>query len=307
MRTASDAWRDVLVLAKPGIVQMVAITGAVGFTLSLLASTPPMGVLATVLTALACLVGIVLSAAGANTLNQAMEHRRDARMRRTHARPIPAGNVSPRVAWTVGLLESFVGVGVLLLATGLAPALVSATIIATYLAWYTPLKPRTTWSTLVGALPGALPPLIGWTAAQGGALDTLASPSGWALVAIVFVWQMPHFLAIAWMYREDYAKGGYKVLPVADTTGVRTGVEAVLWAALLIPVSLAPALWTGHVVGPVAVLTAAIAGVLFLKQAVGFLRERSDAKAKRLFFASIIYLPVVLVALVADALVQALL
>ena len=286
---------------------MVAITGAVGFTLSLLASAPPMGTFAIVLTAIGTLVGIAISAAGANTLNQAIEHRRDARMRRTQARPIPVGVISPSKAWTIGLAESVLGVLVLLIVAGLAPALVSATIIVTYLAWYTPLKPRTTWSTLVGAFPGALPPLIGWTAAQGGAFSTLLSPSGWALVAIVFVWQMPHFLAIAWMYRHDYADGGYKVLPVADASGVRTGVEAVMWAALLIPVSLAPAVWTGHVVGPVAVIATVIAGLLFLAKAIRFLIARDDASAKRLFFASIIYLPVVLVALVADALVLALL
>ncbi|MEM1423446.1 MAG: heme o synthase, partial [Planctomycetota bacterium] len=249
----------------------------------------------------------VLSAAGANTLNQAIGHRRDARMRRTHERPIPVGSITPRIAWSVGIAESVAGVLILLLFAGVAPALVSATIILTYLAWYTPLKPVTSWSTLVGAIPGALPPLIGWTAAQGGSFATLLSAGGWALVAIVFVWQMPHFLAIAWLYRDDYEQGGYRVLPVADRGGVRTGVEAVLWAALLIPVSLAPALWTGNVVGPVAVLIAVLAGLLFLHKAVGFLRERTDARAKKLFFASIIYLPVVLVALVADALVHALL
>ncbi|GAB4553528.1 MAG: heme o synthase [Phycisphaerales bacterium] len=303
----ASTWRDVLTLAKPGIVQMVAITGAVGFTLSLLASRQAMGLAAVTLVALGTLIGIVLSAAGANTLNQAIEHERDARMRRTSARPIPLGTIAPVQAWVVGIAESVLGVLALLLLAGPAPALVSATIIITYLAWYTPLKPRTSWSTLVGAFPGALPPLIGWTAAQGGAMETLLTPAGWALVAIVFVWQMPHFLAIAWLYRADYEQGGYRVLPVSDRAGVRTGVEAVLWAALLIPVSLAPALWTGHVVGPVAVVIAVLGGVLFLRHAVRFLRERTDARAKKLFFASIIYLPVVLVALVADALVHALL
>ncbi len=304
---ASGIWRDVRALAKPGIVQMVTITGAIGFTLGVLSLGAPGGIEHVAVVSLGTLIGIIVSAAGANTLNQAIEHPRDARMRRTQSRPIPLGEMSPAGAWAIGLTESILGVLILLLLAGPAPALVSATIIVTYLGWYTPLKPRTSWSTLIGAFPGALPPLIGWTAAAGGGLSTLWSPAGWALVAIVFVWQMPHFFAIAWMYREDYAKGGYRVLPVEDPSGLRTGVESVLWAALLIPISLAPALWTDQVVGPVAVGIAIVLGLWFLSKAVAFLRERSDARAKKLFFASIIYLPIVLVALVADALVRTLL
>ena len=314
--TTRTGWRDsalgvrfsqALTLAKPGIVQMVAVTGAVGFTLGALSSEGARAADVVVISALGCLVGIVLSAAGANTLNQAIEHRRDAQMRRTRSRPVPSGAMSPSSAWTIGIGESMLGIAILLVACGVGPALVSLVTILTYLFWYTPLKPRTSWSTLVGAFPGALPPLIGWSAASGGDLASLASLSGWALVAIVFVWQMPHFLAIAWMYREDYARGGHRVLPVTDPTGVRTAVEAVLWAALLVPVSLAPALWTDGVVGPVAVAIAMVAGLMFLVRAIGFLRERTDARARKLFFASIIYLPVVLVALVGDAAVLAIL
>lgn len=299
--------RRVVALSKPGIVQMVTITSAVGFALGLLSTSQLGSIEAVALTAFGCLIGVMVSAAGANTLNQAIEHKRDALMRRTSGRPVPVGAVSPSMAWGIGIAESAVGVGILWVLAGPAPALVSLTTILTYLAWYTPLKPRTSWSTVVGAFPGALPPLIGWSAATGGAVDTLWALGGWALVAIVFVWQMPHFLAIAWMYREDYARGGYRVLPVEDPTGVRTGVEAVLWAALLIPVSLAPALWMGDVVGPVAVLIAVVLGVMFLLRAVRFLRERTDQSARSLFFGSIIYLPIVLVALVGDAVVLALL
>lgn len=300
-------WRLALALAKPGIVQMVTITAAVGFTLGALTPGTSMTLEHAAIVAFGCALGVVLSAAGANSLNQAMEHRRDARMRRTEKRPIPIGGLSPALAWTIGLTESALGLLALFAFTGPAPALVSLVIIVTYLSWYTPLKPRTTWSTLVGAFPGALPPLIGWSAAVGGGLESLASPAGWALVAIVFVWQMPHFLAIAWMYKDDYARGGYRVLPVEDPSGLRTGIEAVLWSALLIPVSLAPAIWTDGVVGPVAVVIALVLGVMFLRRAFLFLEERSHARAKRLFFASIIYLPVVLLALVGDAAVSALL
>ncbi len=300
---AATAWE----LGKPGIVQMVTITSVVGFIVAALGGVGPLKGMGLALPALGMLVGTVLSAAGANALNQAIEHERDARMQRTAGRPIPSGRMSVGTAWIVGLGYCTVGVAVLGLMAGLAPALVALVTILSYLAVYTPLKPKTTLATVIGAVPGALPPLIGWTAAAGGQVSALADLGGWALFTIVFVWQMPHFLAIAWMYREDYARGGYRVLPVADPNGRRTGFEAVIWAALLIPVSLSPAIWAGGIIGPVAVVLVMLLGVFFFLRAVAFLFAHDDPSARRLFLASIIYLPVVLVVLVCDAAVHAML
>ena len=298
--SASTLWRDAVEMAKPGIVQMVTITAAVGFVLAAMASGAALSG-GFFVAALGVLVGTILSASGANTLNQAMEHHRDERMLRTRSRPIPAGRVSVAAAVTIGLLESVVGTLVLWALAGPAPALVSAVTIASYLLVYTPMKPLSTLSTIVGAVPGALPPLIGWTAAQGGSLGSILQPGGWSLVMIVFVWQMPHFLAIAWMYREDYARGGYRVLPVVDRQGLRTGLAAVAWAAALIPVALAPALWTGGAVGVVSTVIGVVLGVAFAAMALRFAIRRTSKAARQLFFASIIYLPVVLLVIVGDA------
>jgi len=264
-----------------------------------------------VLAVLGCIVGTALSAAGANAINQWMERDRDFQMPRTAKRPLPQGRVSPAMVLGVGLLLAVVGLAILVLLNNVAAASLSLACLLVYVLIYTPLKPRTSWSTVVGAIPGALPPLIGWCAASpASAVDptgfaALAQPAGWTLFALMFAWQMPHFMAIAWMYREDYAKGGYRVLPVLDPDGSRTSRSVALWSALLIPITLSPAWFMPESLGVVYVLAAAITGGAFIGLVSGFILARDRATARRLFFASIIQLPLLLGAMVVEALTRA--
>lgn len=294
---------DVVELTKPRITKMVLVTTGVGFALPALAR--PWGGVELAVTALACVVGTALSASGSSALNQWMERERDGAMHRTRNRPLPAGRMTARAALLVGLASSLLGVLTLALLVNTAAAAVSLATIVTYLLVYTPLKPVTPLATLVGAVPGALPPLIGWAAAAGGseaaAWASLGQAGGWSLFLIMLVWQIPHFLAIAWMHRADYARGGYRVLPVVDPTGERTSWSALMWAVALVPVSLAPVRLLPVSLGWGYVVVAAGAGGLFTLAVARFAWSRSDAHARAAFFASIIYLPLVLVAMVADA------
>jgi protoheme IX farnesyltransferase len=292
-------WRDVLALTKPGIVRMVAVTVAVGFAVRW-ATMPVGGPLDMGLALVMCLIGAGLSAAGANALNQAIEAPRDAQMRRTRERPVASGRMAPTRGLLLGVLMSFLGVAVLATVSGPAPAAVSAATILLYVCIYTPLKPVTALNTIVGAVPGALPPLIGWAAASVGPWRGMNEPGGWTLFALMFVWQVPHFLAIAWKYREDYARGGHAVLPVVDPSGVRTAWAAMVWALALVPVSLAPVVAMPGRVGLVYVVVATVAGLMFAWSGVRFARTLADREARALFFGSIAYLPVVLITLVAD-------
>ena len=181
------------------------------------------------------LLGTALLAAGASALNQLLERDYDARMRRTEDRPLPSGRMTPEAALIIGGVCAGAGVIWLALAVNQLTAMLGALTLASYLFVYTPLKRLTTLNTAVGAIPGALPPLMGWTAARGE-----VTGEGWALFAILFFWQLPHFLAIAWMYREDYARAGFVMLPVADPTGARTGKQALSHTLGLLPVSLCP-------------------------------------------------------------------
>ncbi|MEE8217874.1 MAG: heme o synthase, partial [Vicinamibacteria bacterium] len=202
------AARDWLALTKPRITTLVIFTTLVGFVTS---SPDPVPVLPL----LWALVGTGCVAAGASVLNQVIERRTDALMLRTRTRPLPAGRMTPRDATLFGALLSVIGLGMLLWGSGPLAAAVAVATLVSYLAVYTPLKRRTPLATLVGAVPGALPPVIGWAAAQGS-LDGGA----FVLFAILFLWQIPHFLAIAWLYRDDYARGGLPMLPVVDREGV---------------------------------------------------------------------------------------
>lgn len=239
--------------------------------------------------------GTALVAAGAACLNQLYERDTDALMFRTRLRPLPDGRLSPAEARLFG-----VGVGAsgLVMLAGLAnlyaAALATATLIV-YLGIYTPMKRRSPAATLVGAIPGALPPLIGWVAARGS-----ITSGGLALFAIVFLWQIPHFMAIAWLYRADYGKAGFPMLPVIEPTGRRTGRQAVIYAAALLPASLVPS--AIGMSGRLYFGVAAALGVLFLALAVRFARERTDRTARALFYASIIYLPLLWIALIANKL-----
>jgi protoheme IX farnesyltransferase len=295
-------------LTKPRITRLVAITSGVGFILGAVVQTWEPRDLA--FRGAACVVGTMLSASGANALNQWWERERDAVMPRTCARPLPQARVTPGQALWVGLGLGVVGVG-LLACIGLTPALVSLVTILIYVLLYTPLKPVTTVNTLIGAVPGALPPLIGWTAAATGnalyggwaGLRPLVDAGGWSLFMLMFVWQIPHFLAIAWMYREDYAKGGYRMLPISDPDGRRTASTIVLWAVLLIPATVAPAVLMHDRLGMTSVVVASLTGIAYAAMAFRLWRTREIKDARRVFFASIMHLPLLLMVMVGDALV----
>jgi len=298
--------RDAVALTKPGITRLVTITAAVGFALAALEGAWSAWRLLALSTA--ALAGTALCAAGANALNQVAERKADARMPRTSQRPIPAGRLSPAQGLTVALGCSFTGLAVLALFVGLAPATVAAATILLYIAAYTPSKQVTMLSTVIGAVPGALPTLIGFAAARPEAgFAALASPAAWALFLVLFTWQMPHFLAIAWMHREGYACAGFRVLSVGDESGARTAWVSLVWTAALVAATLLAPLATPAVSGWIAIPAAALLGGLFLRAAARFVRSRTRKRARALFLLSILHLPVYLAALTLDGLLSTLL
>jgi protoheme IX farnesyltransferase len=303
-RRSGSVVRALIETTKPGITRLVTITAMVGFALSALAHEP-LSYVSLAVFGIGTLVGTAMSASGANALNQWYEASRDARMKRTCARPIPAGRVpATTILWFGGVL-SLLGALILALTCGPIPAGVSLACVISYVLIYTPMKPASAWSTLVGAVPGALPPLIGWTAAAplSGA-GALIEPGGIALVTLMMVWQIPHFMAIAWMYRDDYARGGMRMLPVIDPSGVRTASVVLLTGVLLLLVTVATPLTMPGVLGPVSLAVGAITGLGFLWLCVRLARERTTGAAKRVFFASIIHLPVLLLVMVGEAFVR---
>lgn len=282
---------------------MVTITAGVGFAMAAVSRAwQPTDL---IVAAIGCLTGTALSAAGANALNMWMERRRDSLMHRTASRPLPSGRLTARAALLTGVSLCIVGIGALWAACGPCPAAISAATIITYLSLYTPSKPLTPLSTLIGAVPGALPPLIGWAAGSSQGWAALIEPGGWSLFLIMFVWQVPHFLAIAWLYRDDYARGGHRVMPVLDPTGRHTAATILIWTACLIPVLLWPVVAMPHVAGPVYGVTALVGGLAFLVYAVRFARTRARTDAKAAFLASVVMLPLVLISMVAESLVRA--
>ena len=283
-------WLDFVELTKPRIALMVLFTVAIGAMLA----TPAVPDVALLVNTL---IGTGLVAAGASALNQLLERRSDAQMQRTENRPLPAGRLQPMEVLFFGLALSTGGL-VWLAVTGRHPiaAAVAAVTHLSYVFVYTPLKSRTTMNTLVGAVPGALPPIIGWTSVTG-TLDWQAA----AIFLIVFLWQVPHFLAIAWIYREDYARAGLKMLPVADADGALTGRQMVLYCLALMPVSLLPVLHqkAGWIYG----LGAVALGLLFLAAAIGFSANHTNARARRVLRASLVYLPALLALMLLEAFV----
>jgi protoheme IX farnesyltransferase len=265
---------------------MVVLTTAAGFLLA--APRPLPWVLLW-----HALLGTALVASGASALNQVVERHTDARMRRTANRPLQAGRLEVNRALTFGLMISIVGVVYLALLVNWLTALLGALTLGSYVFIYTPLKRRSSLSTLVGAIPGAAPPVMGCAAATGR-LDLLAG----ILFAILFLWQMPHFLAIAWLYRSDYELGGFPMLTVGRLRGARTARQMMLYAGALIPVSILPNVFgfsgLPYFVGALAL------GLVFLGYCVGFSRQHSARAARRLLLASVVYLPVVLLLMVAD-------
>ena len=239
------------------------------------------------------LLGTGMVACGAAALNQYLEREWDARMRRTESRPLPSGRMQPQVVLAVGAGLSTFGLLYLASQVNHLTSVLGAVTLISYLFLYTPLK-RVTWlNTAVGAIPGALPPLMGWTGAGNG-----LTHGGWALFAILFFWQIPHFLAIAWMYREDYARAGFVMLPSVDPEGTRTGRQAISHTLGLLFVSLCPVLF--GVASTVYFLGALVLGLIFLGAAVGFARQMTLRSARQLFFVSILYLPLLLVLMVLD-------
>ncbi len=239
------------------------------------------------------LLGTGLVASGAAALNQLWEREFDARMRRTAGRPLPSGRLQPGTVLIFGTACAVSGLVWLALAVNPLTSAIGAGTLVCYLFVYTPLK-RVTWlNTLIGAVPGGLPPLMGWTAARG-----TASVEGWTLFALLAFWQIPHFMAIAWMYRDEYARAGFVMLPVVDRHGRRTGRQAVGHSLALLAVSLCPFL-LGQV-GPVYLVGALALGIFFTGSAVQFARHLTMTRARQLFFASILYLPLLLSLMVLD-------
>jgi len=277
---------DFLALTKPRLNLLVLMTTLGGLYL---AAPDGVGLLLLAHT----MIGTAFVAGGAAALNQVWERDTDAMMRRTNRRPLPRGRLRTSEGAWFGVALSVVGLVDLALKVNAAAALVAAATLISYVLVYTPLKTRTQLSTLVGAIPGALPPLIGTAAATGGITLT-----GIVLFGIVFFWQMPHFLAIGWLYRDDYGRAGIPLLPVLEPDGRRTGQQALLYAAVLWPVSVTPVL-----VGLGGLLYATVAtalGFAYIAIAALFARERSVATARRLFLFSILYLPLLWAALVVD-------
>jgi protoheme IX farnesyltransferase len=273
-------------LLKARLTLLVIFTALVGFYLG---ATGPVDY------PLLChtLLGTGLVAAGAAALNQLFERRFDAKMLRTQDRPLPSGRLRPRTVLVLGCAMSALGLGYLALAVNLLTATLGAVTLFLYLFVYTPLK-RLTWlNTLVGAVPGALPPLMGWTAARG----ELGS-EGLALFAIQAFWQIPHFMAIAWIHRDDYARAGFKMLPVVEPEGWSTARHALICALGLLLVSLCPFL--SGLSGALYLGVAVSLGLLFLWCSIRFSRRLTVTRARQMFFVSILYLPLLLGAMVVD-------
>ena len=279
---------DFVTLTKPRLNLLVLVTTLGGLYLA-----SPEGVATSLL--VHTLVGTALVAGGAAALNQVWERDTDRLMRRTSGRPLPRGRLGVNEGTWFGVLLTSIGLVELTFGANSMAAAVALATSASYVLAYTPLKARTSLATLVGAVPGALPPVIGWAAATG----EITLPA-WVLFGIVFFWQMPHFLAIAWMHRNDYARAAIPLLPVLEPDGRRTGQQALLYAAALWPVSLLPAV-VGLADAPYSIV-ATVLGFIFIGLSALFARDRSMVSARRLFLFSITYLPLLWGALVADRL-----
>ncbi|MEQ8770445.1 MAG: heme o synthase [Phycisphaerales bacterium] len=289
---------------KPGITRLVTITACVGLVMGALASgdvSPARLAYLVIIVA----VGTALASGGANALNMWLEAARDARMRRTSGRPLPSHRLAPGGVARFGVVTTLLGVLVLALGAGPAPAIVALACAGVYVFVYTPLKTRTAWNTVVGTIPGALPPIIGTSAvAATSGPGALAEPLGWSLFALMTVWQLPHFYAIAWMYRDDYERGGFRMLSLGDDRAARTSLAMVALAALLIPATLSPALAAPHLLGLPYIALASLTGVAFLAACVRFRMDRTRSRARAVFLASIAHLPLLMLAMVIEALTR---
>ena len=280
--------RDFVALAKPRLNMLVVASALAGYAMG---DGEALGFVRIC----GLLLGTGLVAGGASAFNQVIERDLDALMRRTRTRPLPGHRLQPLEGLLFGSATTLAGLLLIVASANLLAAAVALTTLLTYVALYTPLKTRTSFSTVVGAIPGALPPIIGW-AAIAGELPIKA----WTLFGIMFLWQLPHFLAIAWMYRDDYARAGFPMLPVIEPDGRSTGRQSVVYAAALLPLSLAPTLM--HMSGNAYFAGALVLGVAFLWLTIRFARTRAVQDARRVFFGSIVYLPVLWILMIADKL-----
>ncbi|HEX5473415.1 MAG TPA: heme o synthase [Vicinamibacterales bacterium] len=278
---------DFLTLAKPRLNFLVVVSAMAGYAMA--------GMDAGAVTLLGTLVGTGLVAGGASALNQLLERDTDALMRRTRMRPLPDQRLQPIEAFVFGVAIAITGLLMLAAAANLLAAAVALATLLSYVVVYTPMKRRTSFATVVGAIPGALPPVIGWAAVRND-----VSVEAWILFGIVFLWQLPHFLAIAWLFRDDYGRAGLPMLPVIDPDGRSTGRQAIIYGAALIPLSLAPTLI--GMTGAVYFAGALLLGMAFLWLTIRFARTRTTHDARVAFFASITYLPLLWILMIADKL-----
>lgn len=275
-----------LELTKPRVTLMVLITTGVGFYLGSNGAADSLLLLHT-------LVGTALVAAGTSSLNQYLERDVDARMHRTRSRPLPTGRLKPQQALVFAVSIAVMGLAYLVFTVNLPTATLAGVTLATYVFLYTPLKQKTALSTLVGAVPGALPPMGGWVAARNE-----LSIEAWVLFAILFWWQLPHVLAISWLYVEDYKRAGFPLLPVFDRAGFCTSRQITSNCLALLPVSLLPTLV--GMAGPFYFVCALALGLIFLSYGVAVLLERTNASLRRLVSASLVYLPALLALMAFD-------
>jgi protoheme IX farnesyltransferase len=287
---APARFSDYLALTKPRLSLLSVLTALVGYYAARPAHDP--------VQVLCLAIGASLAAGGVAALNQWSESETDARMHRTADRPIPAGRIAGGSAYVLGWGMCFIALALLFYQVGKLSALFTLLTIASYLGWYTPAKRSSRWSTEIGAIAGALPPLIGWSAAAGD-----VSALGWILFGVMFFWQIPHFMAIAWTYRRDYSAVNFPMLPVRDESGTRVARWSFVATVALVILSLLPVAL--GLDGPWYAGAAALAGAGFLWPAAAFLRPKGrDASARRLFLFSLAYLPVLLGSLVADRLLH---
>ncbi len=279
-------FRDYITLTKPRLNSLAIVTALAGFYLG--GNGPLHWALL-----LWSLLGTTAVAGGCGTLNQWLEAEADSQMTRTRKRPLPSGRLKKEQAFWFGMGLSVMGVAVLFFFVNDLAAFLGVAALVSYIVFYTPLKKITSLCTVVGAVPGAIPPLMGWAAAQNH-----IGPGGWTLFAILFLWQMPHFLAIGWMYRDDYARAGFPMLAVIDPQGESTGLMSVVYAVALLPVSLLPAYF--HITGKVYFWVALVLSSLFLFYSFRMARQRTLYNARGLFWYSITYLPILFLVMVLD-------
>ena len=276
---------DMVELIKPRLVVMILITTAAGFYLG--AQTVDW------LRGLHTLIGAGLTAAGVLGLNQYLERDVDAQMKRTQERPLPGGRMSPLTALFAGAALTGSGMLYLTFIVNVLSGFVISLIVVSYLFLYTPLKQKTSLCTLIGAVPGALPPVVGWAAASGS-----LTGGAWVLFTILFLWQLPHSLAIAYIYREDYAKAGFRLLPVIHPDGASTRRQIVVNCVALLGIGLLPTLY--NIAGSIYFFTALVSGLGFLASGIYLARTHSVVAARYLLYASLLYLPVVFITMALD-------